>query len=511
MKLKYLYTFIFIFFCAFAFGQYNKETLQKQSAQLKQEISELNKALETSRNQSKTSLLYITNLNKKINARAKLINTTRREAQFIDDEIYLRQLEINKLQRDLAELRKNYAQVLVRSYKNKSIQNKILFVLSSEDISQAFRRIKYLQKYSEYQDKKAKEIADKQADIKRTIELKEKAKQEKINNLSQQQIQMEQLDFERKEKQQVVDQYIKEQGDMIANIKQKQAQRQALDRQVQAIIAEEIRLAKAKEAEAKRQAEEAEKLRKKTAEEERAKLAADAKAEAEKNAAQKAEQASIAAKKAEQARIAAAKEASDKEAARKAEETRKAAEKAAAEKTAADKILAKKTNEADKAEAKAEAKLKSMGVSTPSSPASSASDALTRSFEASRKDMPWPVEGQVIVHFGRSPHPIVPEIYTESHGVEIASTAGSLAKAVFNGKVTRIISVPGGGRAVLVNHGDYYTLYSNLETVIVSSGDAVKAGQALGRIYTDDSNTLLGFQIWKGSTPQNPANWFNGM
>lgn len=508
---KKTYTLFFLLLTVFIYSQlpYKKEDLQKQSAQLKQEIAELNKALISSKNESKTSITYIANLNKKISVRAKLINTTRKESRVLDEEIYLNQLAVNKLRRELKKLRENYADVLIRSYKNKSVQNKILFILSSENISQAFRRIKYLQKYSEFQDEKVAEINETQQQILHTIELREAAKKEKLEVLAQQQVQINQLNVEKKEKEVIVEQYIKEQGDLTEKIKQKQSQRKTLERQVQAIIAEELRVVKAQEAEERRKAEEAERIRKKTIEEERAKKALEARQAAEKLAIQKAEAAKKAAAEALAAKIASNKEINDKSAAKLAEDTKKIAEKAAAEKAAAEKLAAKKAEAARIAEVKANAKRESIGVAPP---AASASETLSKNFEANKKLLPWPVSGTVVSGFGRTPHPVVPNIYVEHQGVEIAAAPGSLAKAVFNGSVSKILIVPGGGKAVLISHGNYFTLYSNLTTVIVSVGDKVKTGQALGKIYTDDTNsTILGFQVWKGTVPQNPSNWLSGM
>ena len=97
----------------------------------------------------------------------------------MEDEIYLRQLEINKYNRELNVLRKDYALVLVISYKNKGLQNKVTFILSSKNLGEALRRVQYLKKYGEYQDKKAAEITDKANQIKKTIALREKSKKDK--------------------------------------------------------------------------------------------------------------------------------------------------------------------------------------------------------------------------------------------------------------------------------------------------------------------------------------------
>ncbi|MGM5631408.1 peptidoglycan DD-metalloendopeptidase family protein [Apibacter raozihei] len=508
---KLLYTFFLALFSLLVYSQqpYNKEALQKQSAQLRQEIADLNKALAASKNESKTSLIYIANLNKKLSARTQLITNTKKESRVLDDEIYLNQLEINKLKRELKVLRENYADVLIRSYKNKSIQNKILFILSSENISQAFRRIKYLQKYSEFQDRKVAEINEKQQQILHTIELREKAKKDKLNVLAQQQTQVKQLSVEKKEKEEVVAQYIQQQGDIVAKIKQKQTQRQNLERQVQSIIAEELRIIKAREAEERRKAQEAELARKKTIEEERARKAKEAELAAKKLAEEKAAAAKKAAEEALAAKLLAEKEANDRAAAKKAEDARRAAEKAAAERAAAEKLAIQKTEKAKDAEQKAEEKRASLGINKSQV---TSTEALSKSFEANKKSLPWPVKGTIVSQFGTTPHPVIPNIQVEHRGVEIAAAPGSLANSVFSGVVSKVLVIPGGGKAVLVSHGEYFTLYANLSTVIVSVGDKVGIGQALGKIYSDDTNTtLLDFQIWKGQTPQNPANWISGM
>ncbi len=127
----------------FAQVPYNKANLQKQNAQLKKEIINLNKQLEVNKQNSKLNVDFVQNLTKKIQVQTKLVNNLSKEKRFIEDEIYLTQLEINKLSRELVELKKDYKQVLVRAYKNKSVENKLLFVLSSKSLGEAYRRIKY--------------------------------------------------------------------------------------------------------------------------------------------------------------------------------------------------------------------------------------------------------------------------------------------------------------------------------------------------------------------------------
>src|SRR5690606_12287491 len=176
------------------------EKLQQQNSSLKREISGLNKDLQKNQSESKTSLLYVQNLNKKITAQTQLMNGLAKEKRFIEDEIYLTQLEINKLSRELVELRKEYKEILVKAYKNKSVENKLLFVLSSESLTQAYRRIKYLEKYSEYQLGKADEILAKTKAIEKEKAAREASKKEKEELLAQQSVMIDELEDEKAEK-----------------------------------------------------------------------------------------------------------------------------------------------------------------------------------------------------------------------------------------------------------------------------------------------------------------------
>src|SRR5690606_14009743 len=213
-----------------------KEKLQKQNSALKKDISELNKDLQRNQSESKTSLLYIKNLDSKITAQSKLVTGLTKEKRFIEDEIYLTQLEINKLSRELVELRKEYKDILVKAYKNKSIENKLLFVLSSENLTQAFRRIKYLEKYSEYQLGKADEILQKTKDIEREKAAREKSKKEKEAVLAQQSVLKEELETEKVSKQKVIEEYKKNAGLLSQQIAAKQREQKSIDSEIKNII-----------------------------------------------------------------------------------------------------------------------------------------------------------------------------------------------------------------------------------------------------------------------------------
>jgi len=263
------------------YAQQNKEQLQKQNADLKKQIIQINSDLAKTRNESKLSISYLNNVNKKLALREKVYNNTQKEKRFIEDEIYLRQLEINRQNRELGVLRKNYAQVLVNAYKNKGVQNKVTFILSSKSLGEALRRVQYLKQYSDYQDKKAAEITNAAVELKKSVEQKKRSAVEKENLLANQKKDLTTITVERQQKEQLVTEFKKNESKLTGELKQKQSQSKALEGQIKAIIAEELRIAKAEE-EAKKKAE-AEKIRlaKIAAEREKARIDAEAKAKAE--------------------------------------------------------------------------------------------------------------------------------------------------------------------------------------------------------------------------------------
>ena len=132
-------------------------------------------------------------------------------------------------------------------------------------------------------------------------------------------------------------------------------------------------------------------------------------------------------------------------------------------------------------------------------------------FEQNRRRLPWPVESGIITEkFGVHPHAVLRNVTVNNNGVNIATEAGSKARAVFNGEVSRVFGITGGNMAVIVRHGQYLTVYSNLVDVTVKKGDKVNVRQNIGTVYTDpaDGNkAILKFQIWKESTKLNPEDW----
>ncbi len=180
-----------------------------------------------------------------------------------------------------------------------------------------------------------------------------------------------------------------------------------------------------------------------------------------------------------------------------AEERRKAAERATKEEKKEGTAPAKGTSSSDK------------GYKMPK-----ADVALAGSFAKNKGKLPAPLTGKykVVDHFGVQKHPSLPNVKVDNHGVNIETVAGAKARTVFDGVVACVFVVPGYNSAVMVRHGNYFTLYVNLSRVFVKEGDKVKTGQELGKIYSDpeDGNrTILTFQVWKDQTKLNPELWVN--
>ena len=516
--------FLFSFFSA-----QKKEQLQKQNAELKKQISSINSNLAKTQQQSKLSVAYLNEVEKKIGLREKVYTNTQKEKRLIEDEIYLRQLEINRQNRELAVLRKNYAEVLVKAYKNKGSQNKVTFILSSKNLGEALRRIQYLKDYSDYQDKKAAEISTAAKVLQQNITLKQKSVQDKEMILSNQQKDLLTIEAEKKTKQTLLEEFKKNEVQLTAELKQKQAESKQLEGQIRSIIAEEIRIAKAKEEENRKIEAEKIRLAKIAAEKEKAKIEAENKARMEALALEKKKaddeakrlkeiSERKAAEEVEKAKIAAAADAKKSEDVRKtadaerAEARRLAAAKDAAEAAANAKAAAERASNARVAEAnmakknddeKKAAETKAMtnyGV-TPN---------LGGNFAANRGKMGMPAYGTITHRFGRQPHPVFKNIVEENNGIKIAVSKGSVAKSVAPGTVSRVVASADGSKTVIVKHGDYFTIFANLSSTMVSANQQVSAGTSIGVIGADfDGSYTLDFQIWNGSNPVDPLGWVN--
>lgn len=296
--------------------------------------------------------------------------------------------------------------------------------------------------------------------------------------------------------------------------------------------AEADRRAAAAKAEADRKA--AEEAARKAAEEEAEaqRKAAAAKAEADKKAAaaqkektEQARKAAEAAKKAEQEAAAAAKKA-----AKKAEQERKRKAQAVKHKRKADEDAAKAA--AAKAKADAEAKAKADAAKAKADADAAKSDAATlhtpdaaadrgsaskevipgADFESLRGKLPYPITGNytIVKRFGRQKHPSLPHVETNNAGIDIQTSKGAAVRAVCDGVVSAVFRPDGYNTVVVIRHGQYMTVYANLGSTSVSTGQKVKAGQNIGNVFADpkdNGRSVLHFEIRNGRAKENPQSW----
>ncbi len=135
---------------------------------------------------------------------------------------------------------------------------------------------------------------------------------------------------------------------------------------------------------------------------------------------------------------------------------------------------------------------------------------LSQDFATNKGALPWPVERGVITGtFGEHPHPILKSVKVKNNGIDIKSPKGSIAKSIFAGQVVNIVYNPGFNNAVIIKHGEYFTVYSNIGKTFVKAGDEVLPKQELGVIFTDDAEglTQIHLEIWKGTSKLDPALW----
>ncbi len=139
--------------------------------------------------------------------------------------------------------------------------------------------------------------------------------------------------------------------------------------------------------------------------------------------------------------------------------------------------------------------------------------ALSSSFEDNRNKFPWPVSsGFVSLGFGRQHHPVLPNIWIQNNGVNIQTKQNEKVKSIFEGEVRRVAFIPTLGSTVIINHGEYLTVYAGLKEVFVKAGQKVTTNQEIGKIFSNQEGVSeLRFQIFKNTTALDPQLWLRKM
>ena len=173
------------------------------------------------------------------------------------------------------------------------------------------------------------------------------------------------------------------------------------------------------------------------------------------------------------------------------------------------KELTQKRKEAQALEAEIKKAIAAAMKGTSKSPAPEIDYALSEEFVSNRGKLPWPADGPVVAKFGKQYHPVYKNLQLpDNNGVSLAVSPNSQIKAIFDGTVRQIAIFPGYHQCVLVQHGSYFTLYCNMKSVNVKTGDKVSTSQVLGTVDTINGETVFHFEIWNEKTvPQNPESW----
>lgn len=431
-----LLTFFLIGFVAAMQGQGGAEQrkLEARKKELLREMKALNALLKDEGSKEKTVEAKISENDAKIKLTEKIISTTQKQTRLLTDNIYLNQLKINKLRRELKVLKEDYAKTLLHAYKSKSDQSRIMFILSSKNFLEAYKRVQYMKQYASFRKVQGDELRDKMTELETLLTTLESQKKEKVAILAQNQKDKRALEGDREEQTRLKKTIQKNKKKYLAEINAKERENRQIDRKIEAVI-----------------------------------------------------QAAI------------------------AEANRKAAAAAAAKKAA------ESGSSAVSASKPAKSASSSSSTSTASAPAAASGKiALTKegkivsdNFKANKGRLPWPVEkGYISSSFGTHPSPLDSSVTIRNSGIEITTEQGAAIKAVFGGEVSQIIDLGGGKRGVLILHGDFLTIYSNLSSISVSPGDKVSAGQRIGTVGRDyDGRSVLKFIVSQNSKLQDPAAW----
>ena len=477
MMFKQLFSLLAVLlFSGFVAVAQNREELQKQKQSIEKELAELNQLYRETQKNTKSSVKQLAIIKRKINAREALINGINREVKQLDETIYLNELDIYRLRKELDTLKVKYAKSIVFAYKNRSSYEYLNFLFSASNFNDALKRAAYLKSYRQNRETQANTIVKSEQLLQEKIGVLSANKKERLSTLEVQNKQLLDLEEDKKEQDQVVAQLKGKEKELNKQIRDKESQRQKVAVAINAVIRREIEEAKKRE-EAKRlkALEDARKL----------KAAQDA---------------------------AAAQAAADK----KNVAGKPASGNAGAGNNAANTVAANGAGNNGSANPPrptlndAPSGVTSAAKDRTYSPLESTPEGmeLSLNFENNKGRLPWPVSnGVVTVGFGTQSYAGT-KLMQKSDGLEIAVPVGSPVRCVADGEVVYAGEVA-DENIVLVKHGKYFTGYKNLSSVSVSRDQKVKAGTVLGKSGTsiDGEGGILFMIMNDKSVAQNPAPW----
>ena len=479
---KYISIFVFALIMPFCIKaqQLTREELNKQKQQIQKEIDDLNKSLNSVQNNKSSVLKTMSYLNNKIDARERLINNINKDLRRLDDDMYLKQIEIYRLKRQLDTLKKKYKQSIIYAYKNQNNYQFLNFLFSAKSFNDALKRISYLKGYRKMREDEANTIAKTQTDLQKNIDQLNVSKLDKKSALVSQNEQLVVLEKDKQEKDKVVKQLRGQEKEINAQLSKREKQRREINNAISAAIKRETIEAEKREKErlAKIKAEEDVKRKRLEAEAAAAKLAAD-KAKAEMDAKVKAD-------------------ATDKLAAE--EKAKKTAETA---KKAQEISNNYNTETSSKTIVTPDGKVRDYSVFEGTAEGLK----LSIDFESNRGHLPWPVNSGTICGKYGIEH-LSKTITVERDGLFICLPVGATVKSVADGVVSSVQSLD-EYNFVTVRHGKYVTVYNRLSEVLVTKGQKINAGTLIGKAAVGDGGEgEFEFRVLNGNSKfVNPEIW----
>ncbi len=427
------------------------QALEKQRKQIQKQIKEQERKLASSQQNVKKRLQNLMMLNTEIAGKRRTIDTIRHDISNLDQEIEQLGIQLDMLQKQLADCKKRYVKSMRYMHRNRSSQSQLMFIFSADNFTQMFRRLRFMREYAAYQHVQGDEVKAQQEEVNRKFQEISLAKEHKSQLLAKGERERIALEDKQTEQQNVVKTLQKEQKTIQNIIAQQKKKDAALNAQIDRLIAEEVARQKARaEAEARRRAEAAARERE----------LAEAKAREEKARAE-------------------AMAAKDKKA-------REAAER--------------RVREAEERRVAAQRKAESAPLHAPSEDVR-----ISGNFESNRGRLPMPITGpyRIVSHFGQYNVEGLHNVTLDNKGINIKGEAGAQARSIFDGEVSGVFSF-GGTMVVMVRHGSYISVYCNLASVNVHRGQRVSTRQTLGRVGADN---ILQFQLRKETAKLNPESW----
>ena len=427
------------------------QSLEKQRKQLQQQIKEQERRLASSQQDVKKRLQNLMMLNTEIAGKRRTIDTIRHDITELDVEIEQLGVQLEQLQKQLATCKQRYVKSLRYMHRNRSSQSQMMFIFSADNLTQMFRRMRFMREYAAYQHVQGDEVKLQQEEVNDKLQEISAAKNQKSRLLAKGEQERIALEGKQTEQQNVVKTLQKEQKTIQSIIAQQKKKDAALNAQIDRLIAEEVARQKARaEAEARRRAEAAARERE----------LAEAKAREEKARAE-------------------AMAAKDKKAREEAE---------------------RRVREAEEKRVAAQRKAESMPLHAPSEDIR-----ISGNFEGNRGRLPMPITGpyRIVSHFGQYNVEGLHNVTLDNKGINIRGENGASARSIFDGEVSGVFSF-GGTMVVMVRHGSYISVYCNLASVNVHRGQRVTTRQSLGRVGNDN---ILQFQLRKETAKLNPESW----